>query len=191
MGDFEEMAWPSANLTETKAVTRYAILAGTVINAFNERDGVKYRQEMSHDFFFTKDDVFPQEEDGIYRVRLNKGEWSWFEVDVMDLHDVTLVSRRKAYEDSELMKKQSLLEKELANEMHNEITKELNKQVIENLRKAFEKIKPAQGLPSTVKPSPYDNWTKYAFDTSNTYKLKEDEIKKLFTQLYGNTTELK
>lgn len=151
MGDFEEMAWPSVQLTKEPEIKRYAVLAGTVIHAYNQRECVKYRQEMAHDFYFTKDDVFPQEEDGIYRVKLNKGDWLWFEVDVYDLHDVTLVSRRKSYEANELHKQQSILtEEKLAKQMSKEVQKEIDTQVLDNIRKAFEKMKPAE-----VKKDPY------------------------------------
>lgn len=89
--DFEEMNWPVLN----EEIKRCAVLAGTTIYAYNSREGIKYRQTTDHDIFFTQKEIEPQLEDGVYRIRLNKGDWEWFEVDVDNLYDISLRSRKQ------------------------------------------------------------------------------------------------
>lgn len=161
MGDFEEMTWPNVKFNvDLPAIKRYALLKGTVINVFNQQDGLKHRQETAHDIFFTQDDIFPQEEDGIYRVALNKGDWLWFEVDVLDLHDVKLNSRRKSYEDKTRAS-------EIETEFVKELEKEIDDDIIRKIREALQKqpaptVAPfANGggwIKSNKSVSSVDNW---------------------------------
>jgi hypothetical protein len=123
MGDFEPMNWERVD--DSVTIRRYAVLTGSTIYAYNNRDCIKYRQQTAHDLFFTQDDIMPQPEDGIYRVQLNKGDWEWFEVDTLDLCDIKLSSRRKELERNQSIDINQFTNKEILNKLMNDTSNKI------------------------------------------------------------------
>lgn len=87
--------WRQETLKKSVTIKRYAVLSGTTILVYNKRDGVKHRQQTVQDLHFTDTDVISQDENDVYRVRLDKGDWEWFDVDTGDICDVTITSRKQ------------------------------------------------------------------------------------------------
>jgi hypothetical protein len=130
-------------------VKRFAILPGTTIYAYNSVDDAKYRQQTTHDIFFTADDVICEYDEGVYRVRLNKGNWEWFEVDLLDLCDIQLTSRRAELERRDLERKRQQerqkqldLENEAIKAMSDEIAKEIDAEILNKLTQQLNQKSP-------------------------------------------------
>jgi hypothetical protein len=131
-------------------VKRFAILPGTTIYAYNSVDDAKYRQQTAHDIFFTADDVICEYDEGVYRVRLNKGNWEWFEVDLLDLCDIQLTSRRAELERRDLERKRQQerqkqldLEDEVIKSMSDEIAKKIDAEILDKLTQPLNQKSPS------------------------------------------------
>lgn len=71
---------------------RYVILSGKTVHAFQEETNLIEEHIISRDMYFTEEDIIksPRLDSSHIRVALNKGKWTWMDVDRIDVLRVEL-----------------------------------------------------------------------------------------------------